>query len=270
MNENLNEKNLDNVISQSFDIMKTTFVNYYVVFISIGLISFIINTILNATGLLSILTILVSNLTSILTILVLLKLINNEYVGTDFFKDYFSKAKEDFSKFMNDFFIFFATNLLTTLIIIGGTLLLIIPGIFWGYKYRFAPILSVEEKLNPMESLRKSAELTNGYKLSMLWLDLILLGINILGLLCFGIGLFLTLPLTALASIVIYRRLNPVLIESTNYIEDSSSEDNSDNYEDAIFDYEESEKEDSINSDIDEEENNNKNNETEEEDDLYY
>lgn len=57
---------------------------------------------------------------------------------------------------------FFSTSLLLGLIIFGGYLLLIIPGIYWGVQYMYAPVLVLIEGTKK-DTLRMSKELVKGY-----------------------------------------------------------------------------------------------------------
>lgn len=67
--------------------------------------------------------------------------------------------------------------------------------------------LVVDKGLDPIEALKRSFQITAGKFWDLLLFVLIMLGINILGILCLGVGLLITLPLTSLALIYIYRKL---------------------------------------------------------------
>jgi uncharacterized membrane protein len=93
------------------------------------------------------------------------------------------------------------------LIVLLGLILLIVPGIIWGLKYMFTPYLIIDRGLMPMEAIRESGRITQGHKWELFLLGLALAGINILGLLCLIVGLFVTVPVSALASVYAYRFL---------------------------------------------------------------
>ena len=59
---------------------------------------------------------------------------------------------------------FFWVSFLKSLIILGGFLLFIIPGIIWAVKYGFAPLAVILENRKGISALRRSAELTKGYR----------------------------------------------------------------------------------------------------------
>ena len=97
--------------------------------------------------------------------------------------------------------------ILYILIVFGGMILLIIPGIIWGVKFQLFEYFIVEKGLGPIESLKKSAEITTDVKWDLFLFQILLGLINLLGVLAFIIGLFATLPTTALAIAFVYRKL---------------------------------------------------------------
>jgi len=105
------------------------------------------------------------------------------------------------------FWRYVAGNLLFLLIIIGGLLLLVIPGIIWSIKYQFAPFLIVDRNFGIKEAFRESAGITSGVKWDLFLFFLMVMGINLLGLMAFVIGLFITLPATMVAYTFVYRKL---------------------------------------------------------------
>ena len=98
-------------------------------------------------------------------------------------------------------------NLLFLLIILGGLLLLVVPGLIWGVKYQFAPFLIVDRNCGIKAALRESAGITTGVKWELFLFFLLVMGINLVGLLAFGIGIFTTLPATMIAYTFVYRKL---------------------------------------------------------------
>ncbi|MCX5782658.1 MAG: DUF975 family protein [Elusimicrobia bacterium] len=88
-----------------------------------------------------------------------------------------------------------------------GFILLIIPGIIVGVRLMFFGPLVIDKGLAPIEALKRSFEITKGKFWDLLLLSLIIFGINILGILCLGVGLLVTLPLTSIAIIYVYRKL---------------------------------------------------------------
>ncbi len=99
------------------------------------------------------------------------------------------------------------SSILYFLIIFGGMLLLVVPGIIWAIKFNFYGYLIVDRGLGPVEALKKSSEMTDGVKWDLFVLGILVTLINILGALCFGIGLFATIPTTMVAVAFVYRKL---------------------------------------------------------------
>lgn len=104
-------------------------------------------------------------------------------------------------------FRYLLASVLYVLIVLGGTILLVVPGIIWAIKFRFYGYLIVDQDACPMEALKKSSALTAGVKWPLLLFWLAITGINLLGVLCLGIGLFATVPTTMVASAHVYRSL---------------------------------------------------------------
>jgi uncharacterized membrane protein len=98
-------------------------------------------------------------------------------------------------------------QLLYWLIIAGGVLLLVVPGLIWAAQYHYAAFLVLDEDLGPIEALKRSARLTRGSRTNLIMFGLVAFGINVLGALALVIGLFAAIPTTILADVWIFRRL---------------------------------------------------------------
>jgi len=105
------------------------------------------------------------------------------------------------------FFKYLFGSILYGLIILGGIILLIIPGIIWGIKFQFFSYFIVDKGFGPIEALKKSSAITNGAKWDLFLFGLLLILITLLGLLCLFIGLFATVPTTMVAQAFVYRKL---------------------------------------------------------------
>ncbi len=105
------------------------------------------------------------------------------------------------------FWKFLGGYILYGLIVLGGLILLIVPGIYWGIKYHFFAYFIIDEGVGPTEALKRSGEITYGAKWELLLLALAFLGINLLGLLACFVGLFVSVPITIVATAYVYRRL---------------------------------------------------------------
>lgn len=109
------------------------------------------------------------------------------------------------------FWKFLIASILYGLVLVVGFILLIIPGIYFSLKYGFFGYVLVDHpELSATESLSESAHLTEGIKLELFFFTLVLMGINILGLIVFGIGLLYTLPVSVMAYTALYRSLTRI------------------------------------------------------------
>ena len=99
------------------------------------------------------------------------------------------------------------SSVMLGLIVIGGTLLLIIPGIIWAVKFQFYGYFIVDEQAGPVEALIKSSMITEGAKWDLFIFGFCIGVINMLGALMLIVGLFATIPTTMVALAYVYRRL---------------------------------------------------------------
>lgn len=105
------------------------------------------------------------------------------------------------------FFKYLFGSILYGLIVLAGLILLIIPGIIWGIKFRFYDYFIIDKKLGPIEALKRSSAITKGTKWNLFLFGLLLGLIDVLGFLFLLIGLFATIPTTMVAMAFVYRKL---------------------------------------------------------------
>lgn len=108
----------------------------------------------------------------------------------------------------NKFIPLLILNLLSTAVILIGFLILILPGIYFSVSYIFAHFFVWFYDVPPGEAITMSRKTVSGSFIQILWLFLILTGINILGALALGVGLLLTIPFTAC---VIYAAFDDII-----------------------------------------------------------
>jgi uncharacterized membrane protein len=99
------------------------------------------------------------------------------------------------------------TSLLVGLMVGGGLVLLIVPGVWLALRSGFAPLLSAEQGTDPLASLHESARLTEGVRSELFTFGVLAFLVNLAGALALGLGLLLTVPATGLAAIHVLRRL---------------------------------------------------------------
>jgi uncharacterized membrane protein len=98
-------------------------------------------------------------------------------------------------------------NFLFGLILFVGLVLLIVPGLYFLATYGLFPFFILDKNLGPIEAMKASAQVAEGKRWPLLALMLSVIGVNMLGALCLVVGLLITLPLSALAVAIAYRRL---------------------------------------------------------------
>ena len=113
----------------------------------------------------------------------------------------------DLFRFQGNFWRMVGGSILYGLIVVAGFILLIVPGIYWAIKFQWYGYLIVDQKLGPINALKKSAKMTKTVKWQLLGFALVIAGINIVGFLCLFIGLFATVPTTLMAYASVYRKL---------------------------------------------------------------
>ena len=90
---------------------------------------------------------------------------------------------------------------------IVGFVLLVVPGIVLGLGLLPAMFLVLDGNLGVMDTLKRSWEMTNGYKWQLFLVALAVVGINILGLVALVIGVFITMTVTMLIFAAAYDEL---------------------------------------------------------------
>ncbi len=118
----------------------------------------------------------------------------------------------EFSKFVN----LLLGSLLYGLIVFGGLILLIIPGIIFALKYGFYGYLIVDQNLGPLEAIKKSGEITKGSKFDLFIFALLSGVIIFAGLVAFIIGIIPAAGIIYVAWASIYRKL--ILQETHNTV----------------------------------------------------
>jgi uncharacterized membrane protein len=104
---------------------------------------------------------------------------------------------------------YFIGKLLYGVMVMVGLLLLIIPGFIVAYMFLYVGYLVVDRQLGPIEALQESRVVTSGVKLDLFLFSLVVGVMNVIGAICLLVGLFVTIPVTLMASAYVYRRLSP-------------------------------------------------------------
>jgi uncharacterized membrane protein len=102
---------------------------------------------------------------------------------------------------------YLVASIVQGIITLVGFILLIIPGIIFSVRLQFINYLIVDKNLGPIDAIKTSWNITRGNTWNLFFFGILIGLINILGLLCLVIGLFITVPLSMLASASVYRKL---------------------------------------------------------------
>ncbi len=105
------------------------------------------------------------------------------------------------------FWSYLAVIVLSAIAIIGGLILFIIPGIIASMGLMFAPYLVVEKGMGPIMAIKKSWEMSKGYRWQLFLFTLVLILLNIVGAMALVIGLIVTIPVSSFAAIHVYRQI---------------------------------------------------------------
>jgi uncharacterized membrane protein len=124
-----------------------------------------------------------------------------------------------FTSFKGYFWRYLGASILFGLIVAGGMLLLIVPGIIWAVKFQYFTYLIIDQNLGVMDSLKKSSDITNGVKWPLFGFAVLLVLINYGGAVLLFIGLLATIPITMMANVSVYRLLLAQTTANTQTLE---------------------------------------------------
>jgi uncharacterized membrane protein len=104
-------------------------------------------------------------------------------------------------KYLGAFILYFLS-------VMGGLILLIIPGLIFAFMFSQTLNLVVDRGMGPMEAMKESKRITTGYKWELFFLALLSVAVAILGALCLLVGLLVAFPVVILAGIHAYHVLS--------------------------------------------------------------
>ena len=154
-----------------------------------------------------VLAVITSLITTIFSIIISLGMINAllKFVNTG--KGNFADIFSEFSNFklLGNYII---GSILVALIIIGGFILLIIPGIYFAIRLSYFSYFIVEKKLGAKEAIKASWDATKGNVINLIVFGFLSFGVMILGLLALLVGLLVAIPVVSLAGVYVYKMLS--------------------------------------------------------------
>jgi uncharacterized membrane protein len=105
--------------------------------------------------------------------------------------------------------------IITVVAVAIGLILLVIPGIIAALILSFPFYLILDKGMKPIDAIKESARITKGHRWQLLLLYITLFAFNLLGLLALVVGLLVTLPISGLAFVYVYRKLEHAASEVT-------------------------------------------------------
>jgi len=143
---------------------------------------------------------------SILGVLVFSNPISGLLLGGPFTASYFHMAHQvncgrrielsDYFKGFEKLGLLIKLNLLIFGMVMLGLVMLIVPGIYFSVSYVFAHFFVWFFDMEPTEALRFSRKTVSGNFGQIFLLYLVMAGINFLGVLAFGVGILISMPLS--------------------------------------------------------------------------
>jgi uncharacterized membrane protein len=98
---------------------------------------------------------------------------------------------------------------LLVFVIVGiGLVLLIVPGIVFACKLAFTPYLVVDRKMAVIEAIKESWRMTGGHAWKVFLIGLLAIPIFIAGLICFGVGVIISIMWITLAFASLYHAVS--------------------------------------------------------------
>jgi uncharacterized membrane protein len=115
----------------------------------------------------------------------------------------FPDMVSDYQRFLD----FLVGSILYFLIVLGGLILLIIPGIYWAVRYHFFGYLILDQGMSPVDAIKKSGQITRGSWWHLFVFALAMFGISLLGILACCVGLLFAIPVIIVSTAYVYRSL---------------------------------------------------------------
>lgn len=172
--------------------------------VSVLILSFGISVVLDSLAkdeeiILSIIVTLIGIAMEIVLMIITLKILNDERVSW--------RGIEEILPTWRVYLNYILGSILYGLIVLGGLILLIVPGIIWGLKYSQYAYLIVDKNMGFIEALKESGRITAGSKGKILLLGLSSIGVVLLGALALVVGLLWAIPTAMIAWAYVYRKL---------------------------------------------------------------
>ena len=122
-------------------------------------------------------------------------------VKVSFLWDDMEKDKQQFIQFM-------IASVVFGILVMIGMVLLVVPGVILALMMGMYAFLVVEKNMKGIDALKASKELTKGARWQLLGFGLLLLLLNMLGAVALLVGLLVTMPMSMVAGVEVYKQLS--------------------------------------------------------------
>jgi uncharacterized membrane protein len=123
--------------------------------------------------------------------------------------------KDMFSVFERNYWNTVVASLITGVIVFFGIIMLIVPGIIFACRLAFVPYLVIDQKMDVMDALKTSWDMTKGHGWSIFFIGLLAIPIFIAGFIMLFFGVFISAIWISSAFAVIY---HAVCLEKGQYL----------------------------------------------------
>jgi uncharacterized membrane protein len=114
------------------------------------------------------------------------------------------EVRDVFVVFQRNYWNAVIANIVVGIIVGMGFVMLIVPGIIFACRLAFVPYLVVDREMDVMDALRVSWDMTKGYGGQIFLMGLLTVPVVILGLICLGVGVVVSVMWISTAFAVIY------------------------------------------------------------------
>jgi len=114
------------------------------------------------------------------------------------------EIKDMFAVFERNYWNAVIAGLVTTIIIVIGLFMLIVPGIIFACRLAFVPFLVIDQKMEAMEALKASWAMTKGHGWTVFFMGLLAFFIIIAGLLVLIFGVLISAMWISAAFAILY------------------------------------------------------------------
>ncbi|NTV98219.1 MAG: hypothetical protein HGA70_03550 [Chlorobiaceae bacterium] len=113
----------------------------------------------------------------------------------------------DFFKGFNYFLPLFLAGLAGGFLVCIGLILLVIPGIYLGVCYMFATFLIIDYRMEFWQAMETSRKIISRHWFAFFVFAIALFAVNLLGILALGVGILVSIPVSACASAIAYKEI---------------------------------------------------------------